>query len=221
MDIKERLKKEADIKYQKFSSSLVPNEKTMLGVRLPVLRKIAKEIMKDDYKNFLSIEPEFFEEKMLQGMVIGLIKEENIFEHIKNFIPKINNWSICDSFCAGLKFTKKNKEKVWKFIKPYSKSKKEFELRFFLVMSLLYFVDENYLGEIFSVLNTVNFKDYYAKMGAAWLVSVCYVKFPEITKEFLLKTNLDNETFNKSIRKINESYRVPIKDKNFLKTLKR
>lgn len=223
MDIKKRLLKEADEKYKNFSSGLIPGCSSMLGVRLPVLRKMAKEIYKENKTDFLKTAPEFYEEKILQAMLIGLLKDEpeNILKEVERFIEKIDNWAVCDTFCAGLKFAKKHKEKVWNFINIYAKSDKEFEIRFFLVMVLFHFVEEKYLKEIFSILNEIKLNGYYAKMGAAWLVSVCFVNFPKETKAFLLNNNLDSETQNKAIRKIVESYRVSNEDKIIVRGFKK
>lgn len=221
MNIKARILKEAEKDYKKFSAALIPNIDNVLGVRLPTLRKIAKEIYDgEDWQNFLQCNDcEFMEEVMLQGMVIGLIKDkpEKILEYVKNFVPKINNWSVCDSFCNGLKFTKKNKKLVWDFIQPYFKSAEEYDIRFGFVMLLSHFIEEDYIDRILEI--TDQFKDdrYYAKMGAAWAVSVCFVKFPEKTFTYLKNSNLDKQTYNKCIQKIRESYRVDNSTKEELK----
>lgn len=223
MNIKEKLKKNIDLKYQKFTSTLIPNVDNILGIRVPILRKISKEIIKEDYLSFIKSETEFFEETMLQAMVIGLIKDgfDNVLNLIKDFVPKINNWSVCDCFCQSLKITKNNKEKMWKFIKPYSKSKKEFEIRFFLVMALTYFVEEKYLNEIFDILNKIKLNDYYAQMGAGWLVSIIYINYPDECMKFLLNNNLNSKTHNLGIRKIIESNKIDKETKEKIKTLKK
>lgn len=222
--IRKKLQSEADKKYQKFSSSLLPGVKNVLGVRLPVLRKIAREIYKEDWENFLKITPVYMEEKMLQGMVIGLLKEKdctNILEKISDFIPEIDSWSICDTFCCGLKYTKEHKDTIWNFIREFSYSEKEYEIRFSHVMMLNYFIEEKYLDEIFELINTFTSEKYYARMGAAWLISICFIKFPQQTTKFLESTKIDNFTYNKSIQKICESFRVDKETKQKLKLMKR
>ena len=225
MDIKAKLLEKAETDYKNFSASLIPNIDNVIGVRLPVLRKIAKEIYKnEDWKDFVN-QPKctFMEEVMLQGMVIGIIrtKPEKILEYVKNFVPKIDNWAICDSFCNSLKFTNQNKELVWEFIQPYFKSDKEYDLRFGYVMLLSHFIEEKYIDKILDLID--NFKDerYYSKMSVAWALSICYIKFPQKTHEYLKKSHLDNWTFNKSIQKICESYRVEKDVKTMLKYMKR
>lgn len=223
MNIKERLLKEADESYKNFNQKLIPNINNILGVRVPTLRKISKEIYKNNWQDFLKQEPQYFEETMLQAMVIGHIKNtpELILEYIESFIPKINNWAVCDCFCSSLKFTKNNKELVWDFLQKYLNSNKEYEIRFLLVMLLNYYIEEKYLNKIFKIIEGFQYQDYYAHMGAAWLVSICYIKYPKETTKFLLNSKLDTKTYNKSIQKIIESNKINKNTKDKLKLLKK
>lgn len=223
MNIKERLLKEVDTNYKDFNKKLIPNINNILGIRVPVLRKISKEIYKNNWREFLKQKTEYFEETMLQAMVIGLIKEEpiSILKYIESFIPKIDNWAVCDCFCSSLKFTKNNKELVWNLLQKYLKSNKEYEIRFVLVMLLNYYIEEKYLDKIFNIIENYKYNDYYAHMGAAWLVSICYIKYPEETTKFLLISHIDTKTYNKSIQKIIESTKVDKKIKEKVKNLKK
>ena len=108
--IRNRLFELAEEDYRKFSSSLIPGEDKLLGVRLPHLRELAKEIVRGDWREYLNnAQDEYYEEIMLQGLVIGYAKAppEEILKYIACFIPKISNWGVCDSFCTGLKLAKK------------------------------------------------------------------------------------------------------------------
>ncbi len=225
MNIKQRLSDEAEKDYKKFSAGLIPNINNVLGVRLPVLRKIAKEIyLNENWQEVLDCDNcDYMEEIMLQGMIIGLIKAEpeKILEYVEKFVPKIDNWAVCDSFCNSLKFTKKNKKLVWKFIQPYLKSKKEYHLRFGYVMILSHFIEEDYIDEILKLTDEFIDERYYAQMAVAWMVSVCFVKFPEQTMEYLKYSKLNKTTYNKSLQKILESLRVSEKTKLLLKKMKR
>ena len=228
MDINEIrifLQNNSEKEYQKFSSSLLPNIDNILGVRLPTLRKFAKKIaISNYYQDFLNIQhPKSMEETMLQGMVIGLIKEapEKTLIKIKDFIHKINCWSICDSFCSGLKFTNNNKELVWNFLEPYFHSQKEYEIRFAYVMALNYFIEPKYLSELFNKTNTIQTEDYYAKMAIAWFLSIAYTKEKEMTLKYLKTTKISNWIYNKAIQKCIESKQIIKSEKDFLKTLKR
>lgn len=223
MDIKTKILNEAEKDYKKFSASLIPNIDNVLGVRIPALRQLAKEIYKDSGTDYLNYDnTEYMEEVMLQGMIIGLMKEkpEDILKEVEKFIPKINNWAVCDIFCGGLKFTNKNKELVWEFIQKYLNSEKEYDKRFVLVMILGYFTDDEYIDKVLNILDNFSHEGYYARMGAAWTLSICYVKQPEKTFEYLKKSKLDKWTFNKGIQKICESLRVDKNTKEILKSLK-
>lgn len=225
MDIKQKLLNEAEKDYQKFSAKLIPNINNVLGVRIPKLRKIAKEVYKnEDWEKFINLNNlEYMEEVMLQGMVIGLIKKspEQMLELVKNFVPKIDNWAVCDTFCSSLKFISGNKKLVWDFIQPYFKSKKEYDIRFGYVILLSYYIDTDFIDGVLKLIDEFNDDRYYARMSAAWALSICYTKFPEKTFEYLQTSKLDNWTFNKSIQKICESLRVDKSTKNMLKYLKR
>jgi 3-methyladenine DNA glycosylase AlkD len=213
-----------DTDYQKFSAALIPNIKNVLGVRLPELRKIAKMIAKDDWRTYLeTAEDEYFEEIMLQGMVIGYVKTgiEEILSYVTEFIPKIDNWSVCDSFCTGLKFTKDNRERVWEFLQPYLSSKKEYEIRFGVVMLLDFFIEAEYIDRVLNLLDRVKHEGFYAKMAVAWAVSICYVKLPDPTMAYLRNNSLDDFTYNKALQKITESNRVDKETKSLIRSMKR
>lgn len=216
--IRKFLLENSDEKYRKFSSSLIPNTDNLLGIRIPFLRKFAKDIAKTCAEEFLREKNcEYFEETMLQGMVIGLVKTDiaQRFELIKDFLPKIKNWSVCDCFCCGLKFTKDNRKEVLEFLKPYIKSENEYEVRFAAVMLLDYFVNEEYIDTTLALLNEFTHEAYYAKMAVAWAISICYINYPDKTFEFLKRTKISPWVFNKSIQKITESIKIGknLKDK--------
>lgn len=217
-EVRNKLISLSDEKYKIFSSSLIPNIDNLLGVRLPILRKLAKEIAHGDWEEFLNAECQYMEETMLQGMVIGL---KGNLHHVESFVPKIDNWSVCDSFCCSLKFTKYNQSEVWEFIQKYLNSNKEYYIRFGAVMILNYFVEEKYLEKIFEYINRFSNKEYYAQMAVAWLVSVCFIKFPDKTFDFLKHTILDDSTYNKSIQKITESLKIDKITKQKIKRIER
>lgn len=225
MNIKQRLINESEKDFQKFSAFLIPNINNVLGVRLPKLRKIAKEIYKNgDWQEFINLSDfEYMEETMLKGMIIGLVKQPppKILELVRNFIPEIDNWSVCDCFCSGLKFVKDNKELVWNFIQPYFKSKNEYDIRFAYVILLSYYIDINFIDKALKIIDGFKDERYYTKMAVAWALSICYIKFPEKTLEYLKISKLDNWTYNKGIQKICESLRVDKSTKTMLKSMKK
>lgn len=213
-----------DSDYQKFSATLIPNINNVLGVRLPELRKLAKKITKGDWRAYLvTAEDEYFEEIMLQGMVIGYVKTdiEDILSYVAAFVPKIDNWSVCDSFCTGLKFIKDNKERVWEFLQPYLSSEKEYDIRFGVVMLLDFYIETDYIDMVLRLLDRVKHEGHYAKMAVAWAVSICYVKIPDITMEYLRNNTLNDFTYNKALQKVTESNRVDKEIKSLIRSMRR
>ena len=201
MEIKSVVKKKllslADPKLLAFEQSL--NMKSndgkvkQIGIKIPILRSYAKELSKQYELSFLleKIDEEYYEEIMLKGFLIGSYRNLSYSELEKNiqyFVPKISDWGMCDTFCAGLKITKKYQNEIWILIHQYLESKQEFEVRFALVMTLNYFMDEEHIHEIFDIINHVTLEDYYVKMANAWLISYCIIKFYEETILFLKKT---------------------------------
>lgn len=226
MNIEKSLYSLQDKKYQEFQKGLCPGVVNIIGVRIPELRKLAKELLKNySSKELLeNINDNYYEELMLQGMVIGGAKEDinTILKYVKEFVPKIDNWAVCDTFCTSLKITKKYKKEMWKFIQEYLKSDKEFELRFAIVMILGYFIDEEYLEKDFKIFNNIKSDKYYVKMALAWAISICVIKYYDRTVKYLEKEAiLDDFTYNKSIQKARESYRLSKVQKDFLNTLKK
>ena len=223
-DIRKKLFEKQDLKYKEFHSSLCPNVDKIIGVRVPELRKIAKEIALSDYNNFLEkAQDEYYEELVLQGLVIGYAKISinETFEYLQKFVPKINSWAVCDTTCSNLKITKKHMKEMWNFLEQYINSDKEYEIRFALVMYLNYFLTDEYIDEILQKVDTIKNKEYYVQMAIAWLVSFVYIKQREKTEIFLQKNKLDEFTQNKSIQKICESYRVSKEDKERLRKYKK
>ncbi|MDF1493181.1 DNA alkylation repair protein [Caproiciproducens sp. CPB-2] len=222
--IRQELEQLSDEKYRIFSSGLLPKTDHVLGVRLPQLRRLALRLTKEDWRGFLrTAEEDSFEEIMLQGMVIGYAdcEPEERFRLIQTFVPKIDNWSVCDSFCSGLKFVKKYREQTWIFLQPYLTSKKEFEVRFAVVMLLFYFIDESRLSDVFRILDAVQNDGYYVKMAVAWAVSICFVRFPKETMTYLSDNHLDDVTYNKALQKITESLQVNKETKSRIRAMKR
>ena len=222
--IREELFKKQDLKYKEFHSSLCPNVDQIIGVRVPELRKIAKEIAPTDYDGFLkNAQDEYYEELVLQGLVIGYAKIsiEETFEYLKEFVPKINSWAVCDTTCSNLKITKNYMNEMWEFLEQYINSQNEYEIRFALVMYLNYYLTDEYIDLILKKIDKITNQEYYVQMAIAWLISFAYIKQREITEKYLLKNNLDKFTQNKSIQKICESYRVSEEDKEKLRKYKK
>lgn len=223
-DLRDKLFELSDDKFKTFHSRLCPNTDNIIGVRLPLLRQIAKEIAKGDWRNFLSnSKEEYYEEILINGLVIAYAKcdVEERLNYIESFVPKIDNWAICDSFCNTLKFVNKNKEIMWEFIQSYLKSYNEFEIRFAVVIILNYYITEDYIDLVLKTLDNIKHDGYYVKMAVAWAISMCFIKFEEKTMAYLKDNSLDDFTYNKSLQKICESLRIDKNTKELIKSMKR
>ena len=224
MDIRKELEKQADKKFQKFTAALIPNINNVLGVRTPVLRKMAKELyISGEYAGMFEASSWYMEENMLKAMIIGLLKKpiKEVLSYVQDFVPTIDNWAVCDCFCCSFKITKDNLNLVWDFLQPYFKSKKEFEIRFAYVMLLNYYLVDDYIDKVLKLVDEFKDDRYYAQMAVAWLVSICYIKYPNKTEKYLKKSKLDTWTYNKSIQKICESLKIDKETKEKLKLMKK
>ena len=222
--IREQLEALRDLEYQRFQSKLLPGTDNVLGVRVPELRKLAKKMVKEDWRSYVEEAPnKYYEEDLLCGFLIGYAKlsVEERLEYIERFLPSIQNWAVCDGFCSTLKFTKENREAVWEFLKPLFDSEEPFVIRFATVMALNYYLLPEYVPQVFEYFNQIQSKHYYVQMGIAWAVSIYYIYFPVMTEKYLMENGLDDFTYNKSIQKICESYRVDLETKTRLRQMKR
>ena len=216
----------AEPTYRAFSAKLLPtvDAARILGVRLPVLRKMAQQIARADWRAYLAAAgDDSFEEIMLQGMVIGCAEEDidDILPYVAAFVPKIDNWSVCDSFCNGLKCFNADKERGWEFLQPYFASDAEYEVRFAVVILISFYIEPAYLKRIFPLLDQIKQEGYYVKMAVAWALSICYIKQPELTMSYLRHNALDDFTYNKTLQKITESLKVEQETKALIRSMKR
>ncbi|MDF2500253.1 MAG: putative alkylation repair enzyme [Anaerosporomusa subterranea] len=222
--VRERILELVDEEYRQFHSSLLPGTNNILGVRLPLLRELAKELAKGDWRGYLATaQDEYYEEVMLQGLVIGYAKADidEILAYVAAFVPKINNWGVCDSFCSSLKITKQHRMRVWEFIQPYLLSEKEFELRFGIVMMLDFYMEDEYIDQVLTLLDGAKHEGYYVKMAVAWAISICFINYPKKTMAYLQNNILDDFTYNKALQKITESFRVDKETKALIRSMKR
>ena len=221
--IRKKLFEMQDLKYKQFHSNLCPNIDNIIGVRVPKLREYAKELYKNNKLDQINIGNRYYEELVLQGMIIGFQTKENIekvIEQIKKFVPKIDSWAVCDTFCAGLKITKKFQNEIYNLIQEYLKSEKEYELRFAIVLLLDYYINDEYINKVLEILSNIKADKYYVQMAKAWAICECLTKYYEKTMLFLEKTKLDKFTYNKAIQKALESYRITYAQKERLRKMK-
>ena len=226
--LRQRLLILQDEKYQKFHSDLCPGIENIIGIRTPVLRQLAAEIVKGgDWRAYLqkALHGPFIysEEATLCGMVLGLLKTDfdEILGYLQLFVPRIDSWSICDVTCTGLKVFKKHQAAGRSFLDQYLASANEYELRFAIIMLMAYYHDDSYIDDTLQVLNSTRHEGYYVKMGVAWALQLCFVKPRDKTLILFQHNNLDDFTLNKALQKCRESFRVSAADKELLQSLKR
>ena len=210
-----------DPKYKDFHGGLGIDN--VIGIRIPVMKDIAKEVFKGNYKEFLLlIGCAYYEEITIYGFVISHIKDlDSSVYYLDKYKEKINNWASCDCFCASYKIVKKNKEYFFNYINKNIESSNFWVRRLCFVMLLNYYVEESYLDDIFKLCDKYTTNEYYVQMAVAWLISVCFIKYKDKTINYIENNKLDNFTHNKSIQKIKESLRVSEEDKKIVDSLKR
>ena len=187
--LRRELESLADPAYKTFNESLLPGVETAYGIRLPQMRQVAKTLLRQDPVGFLEhFQPNCYEETQLRGLVIGGMKLpwEEKCPLVEDFLPRIDNWAVCDTFCGSLKpRSPQDVSLMWEFLKPLYASDEEYKARFAAVMQLSHFVDAVHLEEGLGLLGQVRHPGYYAKMAVAWALSIWFVKFPQETESLL------------------------------------
>ena len=201
------------MKLSEVENDLKKIKRTSFGISVPELRKYAKTIAKDNYQEFLLIDNcKTFELRMLHAFVIGYIKTDiNILlKYFEDFMPYVDDWAVNDSLCQNFRIARVHQETVWNFLMKYKNSNKEFESRIVSVILLSHYLNDEYIDRVINVLDTLNTDEYYSQMGVAWAIATIMGKYPKKCLNYLKskKCNLDKITYNKSLQKIRESYRV-------------
>ena len=218
MNVLNELFKYADVEYKTFHKKLIPNvsEEKIIGVRIPQLRKIAKCLDNDDFGW------DYYEEIMLHGFYIGYKKLDlpQRLNMLDEFIPKIDNWAVCDCVCSTLKFLKKNQAEFLDFLQKYMYSDKEYDVRFAVITLMDYYLDDEYIDYTLNYLKNIRSEYYYVNMGAAWAFCTAFSKYKDKVLPLLENRQLSSEIHNMTISKIRDSYRVDKETKEYLKTLR-
>lgn len=218
MNLVEQLEELKDLSYKKYSQKLKFGDK-IIGVKIPNLRKIAKEILKNDVDSFLDNYKCFFhEEFLIYAIVLGQIEEKKKLKYTNKFVKTIDNWVVCDLFCGEIKA--ENLEKWRKQILPFRDSKKEFIARFYFVFGLKYFVNDEFVDDFLQDCIKNKNESYYVQMAVAWALCEIYVFHKDKVVEILKNAILDKFTHTKTISKICESKRVSEEEKEEIRLLR-
>lgn len=224
MDIVKELYSLQDLKYRDFHSKLIPNinKELLIGVRVPLLRALAKNIIKtNEQLCFLQQLPhKFYEENCLHAYIIGELNDFNqVVELTNKFLPYIDNWATCDTFSP--KAFKHNSNKLLPHIRTWIESSHVYTTRFAVCCLMRYFLGDNYQQEYSDMVQNIKLNDYYIKMVVAWYFATALVKQYNNVIHYLTEHKLDVWTHNQTIKKANESFQTPPAIKTYLKSLKR
>lgn len=219
------LEEEAEPEFREFQKRLIKTSGTILGIRTPSMRTIAKQIFQGNYEEYLSVcRADSFEEVMIHGLVITNIKPvsaEQLCSLADSFLPLIDNWAVNDCFCGSLKQIRKYSGEFFIHLEHYLSSDSPWDVRAGLIFMLSHYLEEDTIEEVLLRCDRIHIDHYYVRMGQAWLIATAYAKFRDLTHNYLEHCSLDDWTFNKTIMKCRESYRVNREDKELLKSMKR
>ena len=219
------------------------NDVRILGVHIPELKKLAKELSRrlDADDLIASFEAESvkgtlcFEEKVVWGLMINAIKatQEHKLALLSAFVPMMDNWAVCDTICCNIKWIT-DKVALWEYLQPYFDSDREFEVRFAVVMSMIFFLDAESFQKVTARLDSIDFsriqseflspkeakvaeqvrgvakgeRPYYVRMAVAWLLATALAKLPDLTRAYVNTCNLPEDVIRLYKRKARESFRT-------------
>lgn len=223
MTVYERLIACSDEQYKEFQSKLVPNipKETVLGVRTPDMRRIAKEIRgTEEAEGFLAELPhKFYEENLVHFFLIAMIKDfDQCVQAVETFLPYVDCWPVCDQ--STPKVFAKNHEKLLPLIRKWMDSDHVYTARFGIRMLMNEFLGEDFQPEYLAWVAGVQGEDYYIKMMVAWYFATALAKQYDESVVYIEEHRLEPWTHKKAIQKAVESYRVTEAHKEYLKMLR-
>jgi len=223
MDIEKRIISLKDEEYKEFTSRIVPNvdSEKIVGVRVPLLRKLAKEILKDEgYEAFFAKIPHnTYEENNLHAFMICEIKNyDECINEVDRFLPYVDNWATCDSMRP--KVFDKNTDKLMTDIKRWLASKETYTIRFAIEMIMNFYLDDNFNADYLEMVSKIHSNEYYVNMMIAWFFATALTKQYESALPYIKNNKLDQWVHNKTIQKAIESRLISDEQKIFLKALK-
>ena len=223
MTVYERLIACSDEQYKEFQSKLVPNipKETVLGVRTPDMRRIAKEIRgTEEAEGFLAELPhKFYEENLVHFFLIAMIKDfDRCVQAVENFLPYVDCWPVCDS--SSPKVFTKNHEKLLPLIRKWIGSDHVYTVRFGIRMLMNEFLGDDFKPEYLAWVAGVPGEDYYIRMMVAWYFATALAKQYDESVVYIEKRRLEPWTHKKAIQKAIESFRITEEHKEYLKMLR-
>ena len=221
--IQQQLFELQDLKYRDFHAKLVPgmDVNDIIGVRTPELRKLAKQLAKDErVGDFLAVLPHrYLDEMNLHGFIISELKDyDECLEEIERFLHYVNNWATCDLLSPKAFKQKKNRVRLIEDIKRWMASDEPFIIRFGIEMLMSFYLDEDFKPEHLKWVADIHHEHYYVKMMVAWYFATALAKQWDATLPYIAEPILEKWTHNKAIQKAVESYRIKPEQKEQLKS---
>lgn len=223
MNVINELKSLQDLNYRDFQAKLIPtiDQSTIIGVRMPDLRKLAKKIDEKQAQIFMQDLPHtYYEENMLHSILISNMKNyDDCIDHLERFLPFVDNWAVSD--CISPKIFTKNTDKLIEKIKLWAKSFHTYTVRVAICLLMKYFLDEKFKVEYLNIATQIKSEEYYVNMMVAWFFATALAKqWDDVI--FVLEDNLlDEWKHNKTIQKARESFRITPEQKQYLKSVKK
>lgn len=213
-----------DTAYAAFTSRLLPTvpKETVLGVRTPALRKLAREIAgSPEAGDFLAVLPHrWYEENNLHAFLLEQIRDFDIcLAAVDRFLPWIDNWATCDSLSPAV--FKKEPQRLLPAIEGWLRSSQTHPIRFAIGMLMRYFLDADFQPQYLAWVAQIREKDYYVQMMAAWYFATALARQYSQTLPYFQQQRLDVWVQNKAIQKAIESRRITDAQKETLRALKR
>ena len=224
MTLYEQLMEVRDEEYRDFQTKLVPNisAETILGVRTPDMRKIAKDVFNSpEREEFLNDLPhKYYEENLIHFFVISMIRDfDECVRKVEEFLPYVDCWPVSDQ--SSPKVFVKNHEKVLPYIKKWIDSDHVYTARFGIRMLMNEFLGDDFKDEYPELVASKKGDDYYLKMMVAWYFATALAKQYDASVQFIERGVLEPWIHNKTIQKACESFRVSDEHKAYLRTLKK
>lgn len=208
-----------DEKYKEFHSKITDTKLNIIGIRVPILRTIAKLITKTNIEDYFELVGNtYYEEIFIYGIVLANSNEELINKYLLDFISRIDNWAICDSFCSSLKIVNKKPGKYWIYFTNLIDLDKEFQTRVSIIIMMNYYLNDGYIDRVLKIVTSIESDKYYINMAISWLLSVAIINYQDKVISILKSKTLNKFVQNKTISKIHDSYRI---DKNIKDILKK
>lgn len=210
--------------YAAFHQKLVPDTSySILGVRLPQLRRLARQAAREDWKAALSEPPVYYEEVLLAGLTIAYARAplEEKLEAIWALLPRLDSWALTDSIAPTLKVREEELPRLWDFARTCLENPATYTRRFGLILLLDYFLVPAYRDRVAELVLELRDDRYHVQMAAAWVTAELAAQEFDLAAAMLRSGRLDDFTHNKSIQKMRESYRISPEQKAYLRTLKR